>query len=157
MSTAARSAATRPPTSSAGIHFATANLSGWLTILRNLLPRASVRAVQERGAFHQRPQAQHRPGLAAAPERPAEVMLAADHRRRRLRRELALGEAPESQDLVDHETRRNLAVVDDDHARVPPHRQLAAAEILLQVDHRQERPAHVCEAQAPAPRAGPPG
>ena len=38
MSTAATSAATSPPASSAGIHFATANLSGVLTMLRNLLP-----------------------------------------------------------------------------------------------------------------------
>src|SRR5579883_1357288 len=114
--------------------------------------RESRGSLGESGALENGTQRQDRPVLISAPERTREVTLAARHRRRRIPRELALREAPEAEHLINEQPRRDLAVVDDDDARVAGRRRHAAAEELPQVDDRQQLPADVRETSNPGLR-----
>src|SRR6202522_3055031 len=81
--------------------------------------RNSTGCLEEALALHQALQTQHRPHLAPTAKRARKIHIATNDRRRRLRSELRLGEAPESQNFVDDQSRRNLSMIHHDHARVP--------------------------------------
>ena len=97
---------------------------------------------------------EHRPVLAGAPERAGDVALAAHDRRRHVGREFGIGEAAESEDLVDQQPGWNLAMVGDHDARIARGGRRAAAEKGAQVDDRQQLAAQVREPEDPAPGPG---
>src|SRR5450755_5011747 len=114
---------------------------------------ASCRGLREACALEHLPQAQHRPLLTAAPKRARQIALALRKRLRSLAAELSFGKTPEAQYFIDHKPRRNIAMIDDQDARISRHRGRAAAQELAQIDDRQEMAAHVGETLDPGFRS----
>src|SRR6185312_11315677 len=106
----------------------------------------------EGGALENRAQREDRPVLLAAAKRAGEIALAARDRRRRIARELALREAPEAEHLIDEQPRGDLAMIDDEDARVARRGRHTAADELPQVDHGQQLTPYVREPANPGLR-----
>ena len=86
----------------------------------------------------------------AAPKRAGKIAVALRERLRRIAGELRFRESPETQYLIDHESCGNIAMIDDQDARVARQHGGAAAQKLPQVDHREQMAADIRKSLDPA-------
>src|SRR6185503_13769124 len=124
--------------SAMALSFGPGTMGHYVAHLSGHLGAARLRSsgLQEFRAFEQRAQAEHRPALRAAAERPRQVTLAACNRRRRRVGKLGVVEAAEAEHLVDQQAGGHFAVMRHQHARRAVGIRGAAAEEGAQVDHR---------------------
>jgi hypothetical protein len=89
-----------------------------------------------------------------APERSREITFATHHRRRRITGKFGLREAAEAEHLVDDEAGGHFPVIYNNDAHVARIRRDARAQVLPQIEDRQQLAAHVRDALHPGLGAG---